>query len=373
MDAGAGDGAGGAGAGGAGAGKEAEPVLYVDLDWRSVAVAAATVLGFVAILAFLDQMPRTTTAVILAVFLVLALDPVVVKTASFMRCGRSVAVGLVLLTVTLALGLALVFLVPPTVDQARQLGTEAPRVVRQLADLPIVGDRLQSAGAPEKLQEAIQKLPERLSLGALAKVGKSVADALGVAGLTLLLTIGLLLDAERLLGLVRRLIPAARRDQADQLGRLFYDVVGRYAIGSLLVAGMTGLVVLIAGLIMGVPLTPIATVWAILWDLIPQVGGAVGGATFVLLAFTKSATVGVLAAVVFLLYLQLRNHLVAPLITGASVQLSPLAVMVAVLIGVTAGGLVGGLIVVPVTGAAKAALRELRPSPKSRGPEEIVT
>ena len=63
---------------------------------------------------------------------------------------------------------------------------------------------------------------------------------------------------------------------------------------------------------------------------------------------------------VFFVYLQVRNHVIGPLVSAFAVQLSPLTTMLAVLVGVTAGGFLGGLFAVPLTGVAKASYLELR-------------
>ncbi len=61
-----------------------------------------------------------------------------------------------------------------------------------------------------------------------------------------------------------------------------------------------------------------------------------------------------IALVIFLVYQQLENHVLQPLIIGRAVRLSPPATMVAALVGVAAGGLVGGLFAIPLLGATKA-------------------
>jgi hypothetical protein len=63
----------------------------------------------------------------------------------------------------------------------------------------------------------------------------------------------------------------------------------------------------------------------------------------------------------FLTYQQFENNVLAPLVVGRSVDLSPPATMTAALIGVSAGGVVGALVAVPLLGAAKAVYLELRP------------
>ena len=70
---------------------------------------------------------------------------------------------------------------------------------------------------------------------------------------------------------------------------------GSYFAGSLLVAVLNGSCILTAGLLLGVPLAPIAALWATLTNLIPQIGGFLGGAFFVLLALTQSPLTAVIA------------------------------------------------------------------------------
>jgi putative heme transporter len=75
---------------------------------------------------------------------------------------------------------------------------------------------------------------------------------------------------------------------------------------------------------------------------------------FVLLAVTQGAVIGLIALAIFLVYQQIENHVLQPLIIGRAVRLSPPATMVAALVGVAAGGLVGGLFAIPLLGATKA-------------------
>jgi predicted PurR-regulated permease PerM len=115
------------------------------------------------------------------------------------------------------------------------------------------------------------------------------------------------------------------------------------------------------GLVLGVPITPLAAVWVAMWDLVQQIGGAMGGIPFVMLAFTQGAGTGVTCAIIFIIYLQIENHILQPLLVGQAVKLSPPATMTAALIGVSAGGVVGALVAVPLVGAAKAVYQEVRP------------
>ena len=339
-----------------------QPVVEYELDWRTVAVVVSSFVGLVALTGLIRSVPRTLTMLAVATMLALALNPIVVAVERKIRVRRAVAVASVLTAFTVLAALVALLLVPPAVRQGRDLSDELPQVVADLRDLPVIGDDLDRADVPDRVQGWIEDLPERLrgDTAPIENAGRSIADGLLVAIVTMLLAVTLLLDGDRIVRGLRRLVPTQRRAQADRAGELAYSVVGRYVSGSLLVAGIAGVTVLTAGLILGVPLTPLAAVWVALWDLVPQIGGAAGGIPFVLLGFTQGAGTGIACAVFFILFLQIENHILQPLIVGQAVRLSPPATMTAALIGVSAAGVVGGLIAVPLTGAVKAVYLEFR-------------
>jgi predicted PurR-regulated permease PerM len=339
-------------------------VREVDLDWRSVLVVIAAFVGLLALTGLVRSIPRTLAALAVGLILALALDPLIAAVERTARVRRVVAVGMVLSGFAVAVVLVGLLLIPPAIRQGRDLGRELPRVLTDLGNLPVIGDDLVAADVPERLERWIEELPDRLEgdLTPIERAGRSIADGLLAVSVTILLAITLLIDGDRLLKGMRRMVPARRRPQAERIAEVSYRVVGRYMAGSLLVAIIAGLTVLTAGLILNVPITPLAAVWVAMWDLVPQIGGAMGGIPFVLLAFTRGAGTGIAAAVFFILYLQIENHVLQPLIVGQAVQLSPPATMTAALIGVSAAGVVGALVAVPLVGAAKAIYQELRPA-----------
>jgi predicted PurR-regulated permease PerM len=164
-------------------------------------------------------------------------------------------------------------------------------------------------------------------------------------------------------------VPHEHRDRFDRASSVLYRTVGRYFAGSLLVALLAGLNILVVGLALGVALAPLAALWASLTNLIPQIGGFLGGSFFVLLAFAHSPTAGVICLAEFLLYQQLENHVIQPTIVGEAVDLSPPITMMAALVGASAAGVPGALVAVPLLGAAKVLALELRPPPAGREPK----
>ena len=58
----------------------------------------------------------------------------------------------------------------------------------------------------------------------------------------------------------------------------------------------------------------------------------------------------------FIVYQQLENHVLQPIVYGRTVQLSPLVVLMAVLIGAELAGVIGALAAIPVAGTVQVIL-----------------
>ncbi len=89
-------------------------------------------------------------------------------------------------------------------------------------------------------------------------------------------------------------------------------------------------------------------------SLIPQIGGALAGAPFVLLGFTEGATTGVICLIAFVVYMNFENHILSPIIVGEAVDLSAPTTMVGAIVGASVAGVPGALVAVPLLGAGKA-------------------
>lgn len=320
--------------------------------------------GLLALRGLFRDVPRTVTALGVATILALAMNPLV---SLLERKGlrRAPSVVAVLVGITAVFGAMAILVVPPAVNQVRDLTDQRQSVIADLRELPVVGDRLREAEVQRRVDTFFEELPERLAgdTTPLERAARSVADGLLAAVVTLLFTVTMLLDGPRMLRALRRLVPVDRRAQADEMARLAYRVVGRYVAGSLLVAMVAGVWILVTGLVLGVPLTPLAAMWVALWDLVPQIGGAVGAIPFVALGLTQGAGTAVMCVLSFMVYQQVKHQVFQPLLIGQAVKLSPPTTMVAALVGVSAGGVVGALIAVPVVGAAKAIYMEFRRPP----------
>jgi predicted PurR-regulated permease PerM len=290
----------------------------------------------------------------------LALDPVLRATQRRFRCSRAVGTTIIGSVLTVALVAVVVLLAPQAADQAGQFTEEAPATVEDMYGWPVVGRWLENADAAGSVERFVDDLPERIDADSIEDFAGRLLGGLGAVLIVLITTVAVLLDGEALVARVRRWLPEQRRSRADEIGRVVYRSIARYFAGSIAVAVLNGLVILSAGLLLGIPLAPLAGVWAAITNLIPQIGGFLGGSFFVLLATTQGAVTGVIALVVFLAYQQLENHLIQPTVVGKAVDLTPPTTMLAALIGGAAAGVPGALVATPLLGAGKSIWRDVR-------------
>ena len=343
-------------------GDDQPEVLRAELDWRTVAWLLAAFVTLVAFTGLVRAAGRPLTWIGVGALLALALDPLVSRLEG--RVGRrSIAVGIVLAGFLAALLLLIAVFGPPAARQARNLSNDLPEAVADLEDLPVIGSSIERANASDNIQNFLDELPQRLAgdTTPIENAGRSVLGGALAGFASILAAVTLLLDGSRLLARIRRLVPRRHRGLADRVGSLAYRTVGQYFAGSVLVAAVAGISVTAVGLALGVPLAPLLGTWVAIFDLVPQIGGAVGGIPFVVFAMTQGAGVGVACLIFFVVYLNFENHVLQPIIIGRTVRLSPPATMTAALVGVSAAGVVGALVAVPLLGTAKAIYLELRP------------
>lgn len=349
--------------------------IVVDIDPRSYVVVVGAALAAMAAFTVIGSASDMITGIGVGVLVGVALAPVVTAVQARWRLSRGLAAAVVGFALAVVIALVVFLVAPATVRQSRDFSTELPSTVEDMYSWPIVGDRLERADAREKVDDWLRDAPANIDDRTLADAGERLLGGVFSALVVLVTAVGVLVDGEILVRRMRSLVPRHRRNPVDRMGRIVYATFGSYFAGSLFVAVLAGLVTLSAGLLLGVPLAPVAALWTSFTNLIPQIGGALGGSFFVLLALTEGPSTALIAAAVFILYMNLENHVIQPAIVGRAVNLSPPATMLAALVGAAAAGVPGALVATPLIGAVKAVYLDSRgeaPTPEHHPMRERV-
>ena len=198
-------------------------------------------------------------------------------------------------------------------------------------------------------------------------IGKAALSLLLELFTIFVLVLLLLLEGPRLRrGFLGLLSPKSATEVSAVASEVNSAVLG-YMLGNFLTSLICGVVVFVTLMSVGVPFAPLWAIWVALVDFLPVIGGALAGIPTVLFAAaTTGITGGVITLVVFLIYTQVENHILNPVIMSKTVRISPLLVLLAVLVGASLGSLVGGvfggfvaaLLAIPAAGALQVIVRE---------------
>jgi predicted PurR-regulated permease PerM len=330
------------------------------LAWASAFWVGGGVLVALLLLALTRNVSTSLTRVGIGLLLAFALDPVVVRIRQRFQCSRSTAV-LAVSAAMIALFAFLIFVLgPAAVEQAQEFGRELPDTVEEFYGVPVVGDRLEDADAAERVRTWAENLPASIDTDSVTDTARRVLDGVMAALVVLLVGITVLIDGDLLVNRLMAAMPEHVRPRAQRVGDTFYRTIGAYFAGSLLVACLAATYVLAIGLAFGVPLAPAAAMWVLCVNLIPQIGGFLGGSVFTVLALTQGVVIGLICLAAFLIWMNLENHVIQPAIVGQAVKLSPPTTMLAAMVGGAAAGIPGALVATPLLGAAKSLYMEIR-------------
>jgi predicted PurR-regulated permease PerM len=331
----------------------------------TVACVAATYLAALVVVHLRDIL----LLIVVAGFIALLLNPIVVGLGRIGVRRRGVSVAIVALLGLLAfVGLAAAFGYP-LANGITHLADALPGYVR---DAEHGRGELGQLVRRYHVQAWVQKnAPKLINLGqGLAKpaltVGKGAFSLLLELLTIFVLVVLLLLEGTKLRnGLLGLMVPA-RAERYRRIAREVSRSVLGYMLGNFLTSLTAGAVVLATLVVMGVPFPFLWALWVALVDFLPMIGGALAGIPVVLFAAAHSLTAGIVVLVVFLIYTQVENHVLNPVVMSKTVKVNPLLVLVSILVGASIGSWIGGifgafvaaLLAIPAAGAIQVLVRE---------------
>jgi predicted PurR-regulated permease PerM len=338
------------------------PERVVDLRPRTILRVLMIVLVVAIVLEVIWIARHVLAWVVIALFLALALDPLVGFLQRRARLGRGSAIALTyLIVLAVIVGVGATF-IPRLVDEVNGLVQALPNYVH---DLTHGRGRL---GFLERRYHVVEKVREQVNKGGATRVlglsgaaisiTKSIITIIAATVTIVFLTFFMLLEGKDWVERVYSLFPEQSRPRWRRVGHDIYRTVGGYVTGNILISLIAGASITVVLLIMGVPYAVALGLIVAVLDLIPLAGATVAGVIVCVVAFLHSIPAGIVVLVFFIVYQQLENHFLQPVIYGRTVELSPLAVLISVLVGAELAGILGALAAIPVAGAIQVIVRD---------------
>ena len=315
----------------------------------------------VAILLWLIWTARgVITWVLIAAFLAMAVNPLVDRLQHRVGMARGWAAAIVYVAVLAVIAAIGFSFIPTLVNQVNDFANALPGYVK---DLTAGRGRL---GFLETKYHVVDRVKEQVSAGGAGKVfglsdtaltiTKSVFSTVAAVVTITFLTFFMILEGPKWMERVYGLLPEESQPRWRKIGNDIYRTVGGYVSGNLLISLIAGLASFVVLYTLDVPYAVALALIVALLDLIPLAGATIAAIVVCTVGFLHTTTAGIGLVIFFVIYQQVENHFLQPVIYGRTVQLSPLAVLVSVLIGAELAGVIGALGAIPVAGAIQVLL-----------------
>ena len=294
--------------------------------------------------------------VVAALFVALGLDPIV-RRLERNGIGRPIGIGLVFGGFVLVIATLLAIVIPMIANQISLLVRSAPALFRDLNQQPWFADLSSRFGGFVDFEELLKMGQDLVSnpenwaqvAGGVWQAGIGIANGLTAALIVLILALYFLASLRTIKRAFYSLVPRSGRAKVMDITEQVTKSVGGYVSGMVTLAFINSVLGFIMMTVVGVPFAGLVAVGVFLLALIPLIGSVLATVLVTLVALFNSPTTAIIAAVYYLVYMQIEAYLLTPRIMNRVVSVPGALVVIGALAGGTLLGLLGALIAIPVT------------------------
>lgn len=318
----------------------------------------------------------------ISIFLALALRPLVNKVNGFFtkhfgkdKKHQTLSAVFAYLIVVLVVGAIVAIVGPVVVNETAKFVQHFPETFEQSfggwEGINELGKNIGIADLHSEIDNALTNVSNNL-LGVLGNSLFSsvsgIADVIMKAVLVLVLTLLFLLEGPGMMESLwkslgvnedKKIVTVARRTITKMA-----DVVSTYVSRQVMVAILDGCATMVFVFILSLIfkfssslVIPMGMI-TMLFYLIPMFGQFIGGTLVTLLLMSSNIVAGLTFAVIYIVYAQIENNIIAPKIQGSALNLRPVIILSAIVIGMYMFGLLGAIIAIPIAGCIRVLVEE---------------
>ncbi len=362
--------------------------VKIEIDTKTLIRFWLVIFGFIIFAGLIWVAKDVLIMIIIAAFLALALnDPVarITKILPGSNKNRVAATAVAYLTIVLILGALISLLTPIIADQVKHFSKDLPQIVKNYTGEEsgirrfIVENHLEGM-----ISQAVDSITRSIN-SSVSKLGDfffgSIASIVGwLISLFMILAMAflMLVEGPDLIDKIFKVFytdKTLEKDHRRILSRM-YGTVSGYVSSIVTICSISAtcgsIATAILALIFGLPiaLVPPIAVLLFIFGMIPMVGAIIAGLLSAVILGLNAPTAGLFFLIYFLIYQQVENNVISPMIQARNNQLSALIIFVALTIGVYAFGLLGALLAIPLAACIKILVQEQLKSRKRRTREE---
>lgn len=354
----------------------------IETDWRTFIKFWSVPLIIMATLFIVFKSMTGLVIIGISIFLALALKPLVNRVDGFFtkhfgkdKKHQTLSAVFAYLIVVLVVGAIVAIVGPVVVNETAKFVQHFPETFEESfggwEGVNELGKNIGIADLHSEIDNALTGVSNNL-LGFLGNnlfsSVSGIADVVMKATLVLILTLLFLLEGPSMMESLwtnlgvnenKKGVKAAQR-VVSKMANVVSTYVSRQVMVAVLDGCATMVFVFILSLILGfssslaIPMGMIT----MLFYLIPMFGQFIGGTLVTLLLMSSNLVGGLTFAVIYIIYAQIENNIIAPKIQGNALNLRPVMVLSAIVIGMYMFGLLGAIIAVPIAGCIRVLIEE---------------
>jgi putative uncharacterized protein (fragment) len=362
--------------------------VKIEIDTKTLIRFWLVIFGFIILAGAIWIAKDVLIMIIIAAFLALALNSPVAKIAKILPGSSKNRVGataVAYLIIVLIFGALFSVLMPIITDQVKHFSKDLPQIVQNYTGEQSGIRRFITENHLEgMISQAVDSVTRSIN-SSISKLGDvffgSIASIVGwIISLFMVLAMAFLMLVEGP-DLIDKIFKVFYTDKILEknhrriLSRM-YGTVSGYVSSIVTICSISAtcgsIATAILALIFDFPISLIAPIAVLLFifGMIPMVGTTIAGVLSALIIGLNSPTAGLIFLAYFLIYQQIENNVISPMVQARNNQLSALIIFIALTVGVYAFGLLGALLAIPLAACAKILIQEQLKSRKRRSREE---
>jgi predicted PurR-regulated permease PerM len=339
------------------------PEVELSISIRTIVLIAVSV----AVAWALASVADVLLVIFVSAFSVAVLLPVV---GAMERLGwsRRLSATVLVLGIVLLIGAVMAVLAQATGEAVRGFSADVPALVGKATDSDL-GRYINGGGdSLDTLRDHAGDITKGVGKvsGGVADVGVSAFGAVTLAFSVLFLTLFGLIDAPRLRDWIGGVLYPEARERYLQVADRIVRTTSRCMLGNVAISIVCGTVYGVTAVVLGLPYPLALALIAGVLDLIPSVGATIAGVVIALVALAVSLEALIAFAIVMVVYQQIENYILQPMIFGKAAQLSGFTVLASVLTFGALFGVVGAVIAVPIAAGLEIVVEELTAPRRAR-------
>ena len=337
--------------------------LNINIETKNIIKVLTLATGFTLGVFAVIKMYDALLLVLIAFFIALALNPAINFLSQYMpKKRRGPAIAIVITLAFASVFFLIGSIIPPILKETSSFVKTFPETINRSF---YKNDRVQGFIEKYNLQDDIDTVTKN-GKKRITSFGADAISGAGAIGTSIISTGTVIVMAVLMLTgggkLAKRFADLAYRDEKlrkrhEMIAHKMYRAVTGYVVGQASVALVASLFALGALALLGVPYPlPLAAI-VFVFGLIPLIGNTLAAILIVLAALVlKDGTTGLILLAFFIIYQQIENITLQPIVQGKTTNLPPVVVFISVILGVGLIGPIGGLFAIPVAGCTKVLL-----------------